>query len=116
MLDRNIVLSCRDIALFLCRDRGFPCHDRDDNDKRSGNATGLTLGRVFMLRHSLVNAESFHVTTEYFCVAIGFGKDQEFLCRDKIFLCHDRVGQGKENLCRDRGFCVMTEFGLDRGF
>ena len=33
-----------------------------------------------------------------------FSQDQEFLCRDKIFLCHDKVGQGEEKLCRDRVF------------
>ena len=42
-------------------------------------------------------------------MATKFNQDQEFSCRD-------RVGQGEENLCFDKLFCVMTEFGLDRGF
>ena len=57
-----------------------------------------------MSRQSLVKARSFYVATKYFCVAIEFGQDQEFLCLDKIFLCRDRVSQGDENLCRDRVF------------
>ena len=39
--------------------------------------------------------------TECFYVATELGQDQEFLCRDKIILCCDRVGQGEEKLCRD---------------
>ena len=37
-----------------------------------------------------------------------FGQDQEFSCRDKVFVCCDRVGQGGEVLCRDREFDVAT--------
>ena len=42
--------------------------------------------------------------TNCFYVAIRFGQDQEFLFRDKIFLCRNRVGQGEEKLYRDKLF------------
>ena len=53
---------------------------------------------------------------------------QSIFMSQKIFLCCDRVGQGEENLCRNKvflcrdrvwpwmGFFVAMEFGLDRGF
>ena len=46
--------------------------------------------------------QGFYVKTKCFYVAIEFGQDQEFLCCDKIFLCHDKISQGEENLCRER--------------
>ena len=39
----------------------------------------------------LVKARSFYVATEYFCVATEFSQGKEFLCRNIVFLCHDRV-------------------------
>ena len=36
-----------------------------------------------------------------------FGQDQEFSCRDKVFVYHDRVGQGGEVLCCDKEFDVV---------
>ena len=48
------------------------------------------------------------------------------LCRGKIFLCRDkvgqdkeeifpnRVGQGKENFCRDKGFLGNDRAGQDK--
>ena len=47
--------------------------------------------------------------TRCFYAATEFGQDQEFSCSEKIFLCHDRDGQGEENLLRDREFNVATE-------
>ena len=69
-----------------------------------------------MSRQSLVKARSFYVAKEYFCVAIEFGQDQEFLCRDKIFLGRDRVGQGDENLCHDIVFLCRDGVGQDQEF
>ena len=52
----------------------LPCCDRDGQDKRSGVATGLALGRDFLSRQSLVKTKSFYVT--------------------KIVLCRNKVSQG----------------------
>ena len=69
LLSRDIVLSCGDI-LFLYRDdvatEVFLIVTQMTTNKRSGNAVGLALGRVFMLQHSLVKARSFYVPIEYF--------------------------------------------------
>ena len=42
----------------------------------------------------------------------GVATDQcrENFCRDRVFLCHDRAGQGKEKLCHDRDNFVMIEY------
>ena len=32
------------------------------------------------------------------------GQAGKILCRDRVFLCRDRVSQGKEELCHDRVF------------
>ena len=45
---------------------------------------------------------------EYFCFAIELAWPGVF-CRDIVFLCRGRVGQGKEELCRDRQYYVATE-------
>ena len=43
-----MVFPCRDSVLLLCRDKGFPCRNREGHDKRSGVATGLTLDKDYM--------------------------------------------------------------------
>ena len=44
-----------------------------------------------------------------FYVVTEFCQDQGFSCCERIFLFHDRVGQGEEILCHDREFDVTTE-------
>ena len=39
--------------------------------------------------------------TKFFYAPTELGQDQEFLCRDKIISCYDRVGQGEKKLCCD---------------
>ena len=41
----------------------------------------------------------------------SFGQDQRGSCHDKIFLCRERVANGREALCRDITFYVATECG-----
>ena len=51
---------------LLGRDIVFPCRDRDGHDKRSGVATGLALGRDFIVTKYFVSrqkARSFYVAT-----------------------------------------------------
>ena len=38
----------------------------------------------------------------------------ELSCRDIMFLCHDRVGNGGEILCHDRIFYVAIEYFMSR--
>ena len=95
-------------SIFMSRQR-FPCRDRDGHDKRSGIATGLALGRDFMLQQSFLCLDRVWSRTEVsmsrqsifvrvFQVAIEFGQDREFLCRDRVF------------------FFVAIEFGQDKSF
>ena len=70
----------------------FPCHDRDGHDKRLGVATGLTLGRDFMLRksvflsrQSLVKTKSFYVVKKYFYVATELAKVKRILVATELF-------------------------------
>ena len=56
-----------------------------------------------MSQQSLGLGKDFSVTIECFYVATKFGQGQEFLCRDKVFLCSNRVGLG-------RGFYVTTKY------
>ena len=41
---------------------------------------------------------------------------QGVFCRDIMFLCRDKVGNGGEALCRDRVFYVATECGQMKRF
>ena len=81
-------LLCHDSVLLLCRDNvmtevSLSRPRWSQQEVRCWNRFGLRQG--------------FYVATKCFYVAIEFGQDQEFLCRDKIFLCLDRVSQGEEN-------------------
>ena len=60
--------------------------------------------------------KGFYLMTE-------FGQGQEFLCRDKVFLCLDRVWPWMRFLCRDRVFLHRNKvwprqgiLGLNRVF
>ena len=48
------------------------------------------------------------------CNKVGQGKEK--LCHDRIFLCRDKDGQGKEKLCRDRAILCHDRAGHDRKF
>ena len=101
MLGHDIVLSCRDIALFFCRDdvmtevflfttktattrgqvmhqvwpwAGFLCRGIVWSRPR----VSVSRQSIFVSRHSLVKARSFYVAIEYFCVATEFGLDRGF--------------------------------------
>ena len=92
---------------------------------------------------SLVKAKRFQITIENCSVATGFHGvvlRQGILCRDRvlaktkgslveiklartgvfyrdrIFLCHDRVGNAGEALCRDIIFYVAIECGKMKSF
>ena len=69
-----------------------------------------------MLRQSLVNAKSFYVVTEYFCVVIEFGQDRKFLCRKKYFYIPTKLAKVKRIYVVTEYFRVVIEFGLDKGF
>ena len=62
-----------------------------------------------MLRQGWLGREDFYRDK------IGQGKEK--LCRDKAFLCCNKVGQNREKLCRDRAghdrgaLSPMTELG-----
>ena len=74
------VATCLVLVGFLCCDRVFLCRNRVWSRPR------ILMSRqiIFVSQQSLVKTKSFHIVTKYFCVAIEFSQDQEFLCRDKI--------------------------------
>ena len=91
MLGRDIVFSCRDNALFLCRDDvaievSLSRPRRPRQEVRCCTlrvATGLVLAgislsrqRISMSQQSLVKARSFYVATENFCITTEFGLGQ----------------------------------------
>ena len=120
MLGRDIVLSCHDIALFLCHDdvatevfliatkttttRGqvmqqvWPwarilCLDKVFLCRDIvWSRPGVSMSRqsIFVSRQSLVKTKSFYVMTKYFYVVT--------------------------ELAKVKRICVATDFGLDRGF
>ena len=127
LLGRDIVLSCHDIALFLCCDdvatevfliaiettttrgqvmqqvwpwAGILCRDKVFLCRDivwSRPRVFMSRHSIFMSRHSLVKTKSFYVATKYFYVATELGKVK------RIYVATDY-------------FCVATEFGLDKGF
>ena len=54
-------------------------------------------------------------TKEYFYVAAELARPR-VLCLDIMFLCCNRVGNGREALCHDRIVCVSTECGQRERF
>ena len=49
----------------------------------------------------------FLIAIEYFYVATEFDQGQEFLCRDRVLLCRDRVWPWMGFLCCNRKFQDM---------
>ena len=65
-------------------------------------------GVLSKTKGSLVATEYFYVPTEL--ARLGF------FCRDRMFLCCNRVGNGGEVLCHYRIFYVVTECGEMKRF
>ena len=84
---------------------------------RVGPERGATSG----FRRSWVEAKRFHVATEICSITVFLchdrvGQGKEKLCRDIAILCRDRVGQGRENFYLDQGFLGRNRVGHDRKF
>ena len=60
--------------------------------------------KYFYVATELAKVKRNYVATECFCVVIEFGQGQEFLCRDRVFLCCYRVWSWMGFLCHDRVF------------
>ena len=73
---------------FLSRQR-FSRRDREGRGKRS------------RLREELGQGQEFDVAIECFCVVTELDRPG-FFCRDRMFLCRDRVWPNREVLCYDR--------------
>ena len=58
----------------------------------------------------------FSITTEYFYVATEFDQGQEFLCRDRVLLCRDRVWSWMGFSCHDRVLLRRDRKFQDMGF
>ena len=113
MLGRDIVFSCCDSALFLCRDY-VTTEVSMSGPRRSRQKVRCCILHVAI---GLALAKSFYVVIEYFFrdrVRPWAGIlccDKVFLSRDRawsrprvfmsrqifFFFCRDRVGQGEEN-------------------
>ena len=132
MFGRDIVFSCRDIALFLCHD-DVATEVSMSRSRRSRQevrccilhvATSLALARVSLLRHSLIKVGSFYsaiefgfgqgfyVATKCFYATTEFGQDQEFLCCN----IKTELAKVKRIYITTKYFCVATEFALGWGF
>ena len=124
MLGRDVVLPCRDSALFLGRDDvatkvslSRPRPPRKEVRCRTLLiATKFGLGEdfsvvteYFMSRQSLVKVKGFSIMTEYVYVTTGFGLSRSFYVAIEF-------GQGQGFLYRDRVCYVTTGFGLGRSF
>ena len=100
LLGRDIVFSCHNSVLFLCRDdvaTKVPCRDQDGHDKRLGLQQAWPWARILCY-------------DKVFLCCDRIWPWLEFLCHDRVFSCRDRVGLSEENLCRDRVLYVMTKF------
>ena len=110
MFGHDIIFSCCDIALFLCRD-DVAIEVSMSRSRRSRQevrccifhvATSLALARVSLLRQSLIKVGSFYS-------AIEFGLGQGFYVATKCF--YEVI-----ELVKAISFYVATEFGLGQGF
>ena len=66
-----------------------------------------------MLRHSWPVWEDFLSRLSIF-VSNRVGQGKEQLCRDRVIQCCDRVFQGRENFCRHRGFLGRVRVEHDK--
>ena len=105
MLGRDIVFSCRDNALFLCRDyvatEVFVSGPRRLQQKFRCCILRVAIG--------LALAKSFYVATEYFYVATEFGLGQGFYVATKCFYAVTKLGQDQEFLCHDKIFFLSQQ-------
>ena len=58
----------------------------------------------------------FFVMIEYFYVTTEFDQGYEFLCRDRVLLCRDRVWPWMGFLCRDGVLLRQDRVFQDMGF
>ena len=67
----------------------------------------------FRLRHSWLGREDF-LSRQSILGHDRVGQGKERLCRDTAILCHDRVGQNREKFMTDRGFLGHDRADHDR--
>ena len=122
LLGRDIVFSCRENALLLCRDddttevsmsrlRRIRQEVRCCNRFGFGKGFSVTIEH-FRWRHSLVKAKGFCVTTEYFCVATEFGLGQGFYIATKCFYVATKYFYVATELAKVKRIYIAIEFGL----
>ena len=71
---------------------------------------GVVSRQGILFPDSVAKTKGPYVTTQHFVSCRWPG--HEFFCRDRMFLCHDKVGNVGEALCRDRVLPRLRDFVL----